>query len=268
MSEWNHDILVENVRSLLKRKGMTQQQLAEVTGMTQANVSKALNPNDKRNFSLEQVISISQHFGVSIDELVGNKVPLETATSPRSVLAFLSELLSSVKMRSTTISEEELIYEQFQNEGFAHLLIAGNLAVLFLYNTPDQCIQGLIAADEGTEDIVFLRGLLREIRNIKDDDPRMIGRFGAPSGMELIAVGNQNIAGAGVKMLLTKMEIRFAFYNIMDLDVLMPVVQEDHTGRIPQIMADLDRKFLISQCFALIQIKFRHGHHLVCAVYL
>lgn len=116
MSEWNHNILVENVRCLMKRKGMTQQQLAEVTGMTQANVSKALNPNDKRNFSLEQVISISQHFGVSIDELVGNKVPLETATSPRSVLAFLSELLSSVKMRSTTISEEELIYEQFRNE--------------------------------------------------------------------------------------------------------------------------------------------------------
>lgn len=116
MSEWNHDILVENIRSLLKRKGMTQQQLAEAAGMTQANVSKALNPNDKRNFTLEQVVRISQHFGASIDELVGNKVPTETATSPRSVLAFLSTLLASVKMRATQITEEELVYEQFENE--------------------------------------------------------------------------------------------------------------------------------------------------------
>ena len=87
MSEWKHDILVENIRALLKRHDMTQQQLAEITGMTQANVSRALNPNDKRHFTLEQVICISQHFGVPIDELVGNKVPQDAATSPRAVLA-------------------------------------------------------------------------------------------------------------------------------------------------------------------------------------
>ena len=116
MSNWNHDILVENIRSLLKRKGMTQQQLAEIAGMTQANVSKALNPNDKRSFTLEQIVCISQHFGVSIDELVGNKFPIETATSPRSVLAFLSTLLASVKMRATQITEEEFVYEQYRNE--------------------------------------------------------------------------------------------------------------------------------------------------------
>jgi transcriptional regulator with XRE-family HTH domain len=116
MSEWNHGLLVENIRGLLKHNNLTQQQLAEITEMTQANVSKALNPNDKRNFTLEQVIRISQHFGISIDELVGNKVPSEVATSPRAVLAFLSKLLCELKMRATDISAEELVYEQYLNE--------------------------------------------------------------------------------------------------------------------------------------------------------
>ena len=116
MSEWNHGLLVENIRELLKNNSMTQQQLADITEMTQANVSKALNPNDKRSFTLEQVFRISQHFGISIDELVGNKVPNEAATSPQSVLAFLSTLLADAKLRATTITEEELVYEQYRNE--------------------------------------------------------------------------------------------------------------------------------------------------------
>lgn len=116
MSEWKHDMLVENIRVLLKRHDMTQQQLAEITGMTQANVSRALNPNDKRHFTLEQVICISQHFGVPIDELVGNKVPQDAATSPRAVLAFLSALLCSANVRATLVTKEELIYDQYIND--------------------------------------------------------------------------------------------------------------------------------------------------------
>lgn len=116
MSEWKYDMLVENIRALLKHHDMTQQQLAGIAGMTQANVSKALNPNDKRHFTLEQVICISQHFGVPIDELVGNKVPQDTATSPRAVLAFLSALLCSAKVRTTTVTEQELIYYHYTND--------------------------------------------------------------------------------------------------------------------------------------------------------
>ena len=116
MPEMNHDILVENIRTLLKNNGMTQQQLAEVAGMTQANVSKALNPNDKRGFTLEQVFAISQHFGVSIDELVGNKAPNEVETSPRAALTFLVRFLCDAKIRVANITEEELIYQQFLNE--------------------------------------------------------------------------------------------------------------------------------------------------------
>lgn len=115
MSEWKHDMLVENIRALLKHHDMTQQQLAGIAGMTQANVSKALSLKDKRQFTLEQVVRISQHFGVPIDELVGNKVPTETAHSPRAVLTFLSSLLCSAKVRAITVTEEEMVYEQYIN---------------------------------------------------------------------------------------------------------------------------------------------------------
>lgn len=116
MSELNHDILVENIRALLRRDGMTQQKLAEVTGMTQANISKALNPNDKRCFTLAQVFAISQHFGVSIDELVGNKAPSETETSPCAALAFLVKFLCDAKIRSFTTTDQELVYESYYND--------------------------------------------------------------------------------------------------------------------------------------------------------
>jgi len=116
MSELNHDILAENIRSLLARENMTQQQLATVAHMTQANVSKALNPQDKRCFTLEQVYYIAQHFGISIDELVGNTIPNEVATSPRSVLSFLTQLLCEAKVRATTVTMEEHIYDQYYNE--------------------------------------------------------------------------------------------------------------------------------------------------------
>ena len=149
MSEWNHGLLVENIRGLLKHNNLTQQQLAEITEMTQANVSKALNPNDKRSFTLEQVVRISQHFGISIDELVGNKVPSEVATSPRAVLAFLSKLLCELKVRATDISAEELVYEQYLNEDNYPDCRRVNRTIKYpAFYFPDYVRPGDIAADE------------------------------------------------------------------------------------------------------------------------
>ena len=42
MSELNFQFLEENIRMLLVKNNITQQKLAEIAGMTQANVSKAL----------------------------------------------------------------------------------------------------------------------------------------------------------------------------------------------------------------------------------
>ena len=114
MSEMNQNILIENVRDLLKRENMTQQRFAEIVGMTQANVSKALNPDDKRCFTLEQVYRISKYFRVSIDELTGNTVAEKASTSPRAVLAFLVELLKTDKARVTSwVNENEEVFDVF-----------------------------------------------------------------------------------------------------------------------------------------------------------
>jgi len=116
MSELNFELLQQNIRFLIEKHGLTQSALAEIAGMTQANVSKALNPNESKQFTIDQVFRIAQHFGVSIDELTGNKSADAASTSPRAILNFITKLLCDVKMRSTAITIEEMVYEPFCNE--------------------------------------------------------------------------------------------------------------------------------------------------------
>jgi len=111
MSELNFELLQENIRALLKKHDLTQSALAEIAGMTQANVSKALNPNESKQFTLDQLFRISQHFGVSIDELVGNRAANEVETGPRAALAFITKLLCESKLRYTTVNVDEWVYE-------------------------------------------------------------------------------------------------------------------------------------------------------------
>ena len=42
MPEMNFELLQENIRILIKKNGITQNDLASIAGMTQANVSKRL----------------------------------------------------------------------------------------------------------------------------------------------------------------------------------------------------------------------------------
>jgi len=113
MSEMNFELLQENIRGLLEKNGLTQNALAEIAGMSQSNVSKALSPKESKQFTLDQVYRIAQHFGVSIDELVGNKAPNDAATSPRAIFETLIRLLSTANMRATTATVEEWVYEPF-----------------------------------------------------------------------------------------------------------------------------------------------------------
>jgi transcriptional regulator with XRE-family HTH domain len=52
----------------MKANNITQQKLSKILGMSQSNVSKALSLNDKKCFTLNQVVGIADHFGVSIGE--------------------------------------------------------------------------------------------------------------------------------------------------------------------------------------------------------
>lgn len=107
----NFELLQENIRGLLAKNSLTQSALAEIAGMSQPNLSKALNPNESKQFTLEQVYRIAQHFGVSIDELTGNKATEKSSVSPRAVLAFLIELLRSDAARVTTWTKKDEIFD-------------------------------------------------------------------------------------------------------------------------------------------------------------
>ena len=111
MSELNFELLQENIRALLKKHDLTQNALAEIAGMTQANVSKALNRNESKQFTIDQVFRIAQHFGVSIDELVGNNAANEVSTGPRAALAFFTKMRCESKLRYTTVNVDEWVYE-------------------------------------------------------------------------------------------------------------------------------------------------------------
>ena len=113
MSELNFELLQKNIRELLEKHGLTQNALADIAGMAQSNVSKALNPKETKQFTIDQLFRIAQHFGVSIDELVGNKAPQEAAISPRTVLSFFITLLSEGHLKSQFIDTKEFVFEPF-----------------------------------------------------------------------------------------------------------------------------------------------------------
>lgn len=79
--------------------------------MSQPNVSKALSLRDKKCFTLDQVVGIADHFGVSIDQLVGNTAPKSLETGPRAVARFLTGVLESHDARYTTIEVEEGVFD-------------------------------------------------------------------------------------------------------------------------------------------------------------
>ena len=112
----NFELLQENVRGLLEKNGLTQNALADIAGMSQSNVSKALSSKESKQFTLDQVYRIAQHFGVSIDELVGNRAPSNAATSPRAIFEAIIKFLSTANMRATKVTVEEWAYETYYNE--------------------------------------------------------------------------------------------------------------------------------------------------------
>ena len=116
MSELNFTLLKENIRALIAKHNLTQTQFAEIAGMTQPNLSKALSPNESKEFTLEQLFRIATHFRISIDELTGNKAASDAAISPRVVFKFLVDLLCTGMMRTAKITEKEVLYDLYYNE--------------------------------------------------------------------------------------------------------------------------------------------------------
>jgi transcriptional regulator with XRE-family HTH domain len=83
----HRDMLIKNIKMLMKNKSVTQIQLANAIGMNQPNLSKALNKEKTYHLSLDQVIDIADFFHVSIDSLVGHESKnIGFTTNPARIL--------------------------------------------------------------------------------------------------------------------------------------------------------------------------------------
>lgn len=111
MPNFDPDILIRNISMLMEDSGMTQEQLADILGMSQPNVSKALSRKDGKCFTLDQVVGIAKHFGTSVDKLVGNNSEQAVKTGPRGVAAFIASVIESHDAKYTTVEIEEEVYE-------------------------------------------------------------------------------------------------------------------------------------------------------------
>lgn len=117
MSIFNRDILIQNIDIQLKKAGMNKTQLADALGMSQPNVSKALNPKEKKCFTLEQVINIADYFNVTIDSLVGKTKSntISSANSLRDIAAFFAQCIESEKATVAEYTVEETVYAEYKD---------------------------------------------------------------------------------------------------------------------------------------------------------
>ena len=94
MPNYDSNILIQNITKLMHDNGITQKGLAEILGMSQPNVSRALSTSDKKCFTLDQVVGIANHFKISIDRLIGNQHSATHDLSPRAIGEYFARLIS------------------------------------------------------------------------------------------------------------------------------------------------------------------------------
>lgn len=57
------------IKQLLQEKGMSQTELADITGIQMSEISKLLN-NKRRSISLEKAVKISKALGLDVNQLI------------------------------------------------------------------------------------------------------------------------------------------------------------------------------------------------------
>lgn len=112
MPKFDRNILIQNIDLLIKKAGINKSKLASDLGMSQPNVSKALNPKEKKCFTLEQVIDIADYFDVTIDSLVGSPKTdtIVSADSSRDIAAFLAQCIENEKATVAEYTIEQTVF--------------------------------------------------------------------------------------------------------------------------------------------------------------
>lgn len=137
MPNFDRPILIQNINKLMDSKKMTQKQLGDVLHMSQPNVCKALNPKEKKCFTLEQVVNIAAYFHVSIDSLIaGDGGHSSIKLTPRSIARFIVNLVEHQYAKVERVEVEEEMFKPFiDHEGipdFHHKKAINNYAAFYL----------------------------------------------------------------------------------------------------------------------------------------
>ena len=117
MPNFNNDILIQNIKQLMKDNGVSQTQLASDLCSNQSSISKCLSGN--KSISIESAYLIAHRFGVSIDYLCSDhseelkitadeepsvaieEEPAKTYDSPAQILIKVCTALATIFKTST-----------------------------------------------------------------------------------------------------------------------------------------------------------------------
>lgn len=112
MQENYTDILIMNIRELMKKNSMTQEDLAEVLRIRQSQISKALSMTSKTNFTLDQVVRMADFFHVSVDFLIGRTRGEASYITQKETASMMAMLIESGVLAWENVKKQETVYEK------------------------------------------------------------------------------------------------------------------------------------------------------------
>ncbi|MBO5088804.1 MAG: helix-turn-helix transcriptional regulator [Lachnospiraceae bacterium] len=195
MLELNVDIIINNVKSLMKEHNCTQDEFAERIGTTQSNLSKFLNQTEDKSknitnkmLTVVQLYNISQEFNVSLDWLIANKEQQKISTSNQSIAAFIAMLYENGQITFKERQCEETITQFIQDRTpydlFPYNCLKGNVTYYDIHfpqyehthpeleSSPDYIEYLAENGNDIEENIIlnkFFEGLIR-IQKLKSDN--------------------------------------------------------------------------------------------------
>ncbi len=100
------------IKDLMKEKNESQTHIAEnVLGIQQSNLSAALNPQNSRRLTLEQYITLADHWDISLDTLFGRKKEQQKfVISARDICEWIMYILKTKRacLKQITFGEKDL----------------------------------------------------------------------------------------------------------------------------------------------------------------
>lgn len=128
---YDKDIIINNIRILMRDNNITQKDIANAIGTHQSRVSSCL--SGKNDFTLPQIISIANLFGVTIDELLGNMNKQTFKTNTFSdIVSLLFALEDAFRIR---ISSEAVEMEYDDDEHNDIVIEKGDYSLIFENDT-------------------------------------------------------------------------------------------------------------------------------------